>query len=174
MTLWRKEIIRYQLRDAAIYWLFLPGCVLATGQMFDHLFHWSGFGLTPYLMVASLVLIIVGSALISAAMRAFSTLGQGTANPRRPPVTLVKNGVYAICRHPMFFGYDLAALGVVLLSHSLATLWISFPGFILGQILFLRKEERYLARRYKDAFAAYQQEVPFLLPIRLQRPADSA
>jgi len=161
MTLWRKEIIRYQLRDAAIYWLFLPGCVLATGQMFDHLFHWSGFGLTPYLMVASLVLIIVGSAL-------------GTANPRRPPVTLVKNGVYAICRHPMFFGYDLAALGVVLLSHSLATLWISFPGFILGQILFLRKEERYLARRYKDAFAAYQQEVPFLLPIRLQRPADSA
>ncbi|MDA8165532.1 MAG: methyltransferase [Desulfobacteraceae bacterium] len=66
-----------------------------------------------------------GLLLIRRAMRDLEALGQGTPNPARPPRRLVTAGSYRWCRHPMFLGYDLAALGVVVLCRSLGALAIS-------------------------------------------------
>lgn len=167
MSFWRKDILRYQLRDACLYWLVIPGLVLGSGWLLDQLLHWPLLTGNILLVAGGVVLMAVGGVFISAATREFSRIGQGTPNPRRPPLILVRQGVYGLCRHPMFFGYDLAALGVVLLCRLPAALLFSLPVFLVWQVWFLRKEERYLARRFKEEFAEYRRQVPFLLPRRI-------
>lgn len=51
-----------------------------------------------------------------------------------------------------------------MLFRSPAMLCVSFPVFLIMQIRFLHKEERYLQRRYGEAFVNYKQSVPFLTP----------
>ena len=164
MSLWRKDILRYQLRDACLYWLAIPGLVLGSGWLLDQLLDWPLLAGGLPIVAIGVVLLAVGGFFISAATLDFSRIGKGTPNPRRPPLILVRQGVYGICRHPMFFGYDLSAIGLVLLCRLSAALLISLPIFLVWQVWFLRKEERYLARRFKEEFAEYRQQVPFLLP----------
>ena len=73
-------------------------------------------------------------------------------------------GSYGLCRHPMFFGYDLAALGVVLLFRSWGMLLFAYPVFILMEYRFLRDEEKKLEKRFGEQFAAYRKRVPLLFP----------
>ena len=165
LTLFRKDIWRAQVRDALRYWVVIPGAVLATGKAFDLL-----TGLPPLpgrslLTVGAGLLLAAGLLLIWRAIRDLQVLGQGTPNPARPPKRLVTAGSYAFCRHPMFLGYDMAALGVVLLCRSPGMLVVALPLFLLWEIRFLKKEERFLARRFRADFQRYRQEVPFLLPL---------
>ena len=73
----------------------------------------------------------------------------------------------------MFLGYDLAALGTVLLLRSWGMLVLAYPVFIVLQRRFLQqREEPVLARRFGAAYAAYRERTPFLLPhpFALRRP----
>ena len=64
----------------------------------------------------------------------------------------------------MFLGYDCAALAVVLLCRSPAMLLVSYPAMIVWQVLFLRREERVLVKRFRDEYPMYKRRVPFLWP----------
>ena len=153
MSLWRKDILRYQIRDClpllagysrsgprlrlparpVVPLAVVAGCgSVACSRVVTDGARWGSLSLLPRTISAGLARV--------------------TPNPRRPPLILVRQGVYALCRHPMFFGYDLAGLGAVLLSRFPASLLISLPIFYIWQILFLRKEERYLTRRFKGEF----------------------
>jgi protein-S-isoprenylcysteine O-methyltransferase Ste14 len=164
MPFFQKEIWKYQLQDAMIYWLAVPGAVIVSGLLLDRLFHFSAIPAFPWLTATVLLLLASGLWFIWRATVDLARYGNGTPNPRRPPKRLVTEGIYQWCRHPMFFGYDLAALAVVCLFRSPAMLCISFPVFLIMQIRFLHKEERYLLRRYGEVFINYKQNVPFLVP----------
>jgi protein-S-isoprenylcysteine O-methyltransferase Ste14 len=160
----RRRYRRARLRDALIYWLYIPAAVLGGGKGVDRL-----LGLSPlpgggWLLAASAALLAAGGVVIQRATRDLQALGEGTPNPRFPPRQLVTGGIYAWCRHPMFFGYDLAALGVVLLFHSPGMLLVAWPLFIVLQIRFLRKEEKILHKRFGSRFEEYRRQIPLLLP----------
>lgn len=159
----RRRYRRARLRDALIYWLYIPAAVLGAGKVVDWL-----LGLSPLSgggwLLAAAALLAAGGGVILRATRDLQALGDGTPNPRFPPRQLVTGGIYAWCRHPMFFGYDLAALGVVLLFHSPGMLLVAWPLFIVLQIRFLRKEEKVLHKRFGSRFEEYQRQVPLLLP----------
>jgi len=157
-------IIKYQVRDALIYWVLIPLAVILSGKGFDVFL---GFPEIPYsktLLVAALILFVPGLWLIWASMRDLGETG-GTPNPLRPPKKLVTTGSYSICRHPMFLGYDLCALAVVLLFRSHGMLWISFPIFIVLEIRFLLKEEKILLARFRQSYPPYRERTSFLLPL---------
>jgi len=160
------RLLRARIRDALLYWVFIPATVISTGKAVDYLFQLprpaEGGGMTAL----SLVLIFAGVFWIQWATRDLSVHGGGTPNPLAPSKRLVTQGAYRLCRHPMFFGYDLTALGVILLSRSLGTLFASYPVFILVQIVYLRREEEKLERRFKTAFHEYRARTPFLIPCR--------
>ncbi len=160
-----QHIVRAQLRDALIYWLYLPAAVIGGGWGTDALLHLPPLPVPrgPLLGVVA-VLLIAGVGLIQRATADFKRLGDGTPNPQAPPKRLVTGGSYALCRHPMFFGYDLAALGTVLAFRSWGMLLIAYPLLLAGQIRFLKKEEARLLRRFGMEYEAYRQRVPFLLP----------
>lgn len=163
---------RARLRALLFYWLVLPAAVILSGLAVDALFGWRRWPLSMAVLLVAGLLIVFGVLVIQRATADLALLGGGTPAPQDPARRLVTGGSYAWCRHPMWFGYDLAALGVVLLFRSPAMLLIVWPAFILLQVRFLRhREEPRLRRRFGDAYRDYCSRVPLLLP-RLPRKQE--
>ncbi|MCB2181766.1 MAG: isoprenylcysteine carboxylmethyltransferase family protein [Desulfobulbaceae bacterium] len=169
MPIFHPEILKYEVQDALKYWIFIPASVIGSGKFIDYVFSLPTIPHVALLQIAACILLVAGMVVIRRAMHDLSLYGKGTPNPHRPPKILVRQGVYGMCRHPMFLGYDLAALGVVLLCNSPAMLIVSYPVFVFVQIRFLQKEEQYLARRFRKDFIEYKDLVPFLVPFSLFR-----
>jgi len=163
MPLLHPDIQRRQLQAAVLYWVVLPVAVLGGGLFIDRIAGFSRIA-RPLPVVLGLAGLAFGLVLIWRSTHDLSGRGGGTPSPFRPAHHLVTSGIYRLCRHPMWLGYDLAALGVILLVGSPAALGITWPVMIFFSIRFLRKEERILLLRFKTAYAAYQNDVPLLLP----------
>jgi protein-S-isoprenylcysteine O-methyltransferase Ste14 len=77
---------------------------------------------------------------------------------------LVRTGPYAIVRHPIYA----SLLAILLCTLLLLTPWqaipISLAVFICGTEIRVRSEERLLASRFGEQFAAYRKSVPAYIP----------
>jgi len=80
---------------------------------------------------------------------------------REPHV--VRHGVFSVVRHPMYSSEILLYLGLLLLSVSLiaAAVWLAVIGFLHA---IARTEERLLAARFGNEYAAYARDVGMWLP----------
>ena len=81
----------------------------------------------------------------------------------RPEPHVVRRGVFAVVRHPMYMSEILLYLGLLLFSLSLATgvVWLSAIGFLH---YVSRTEEKLLLARFGDEYATYMREVPMWVP----------
>jgi protein-S-isoprenylcysteine O-methyltransferase Ste14 len=159
-----NRLRRAQVRDGLLYWVVIPAAVIGGGTALDRLLGLPRITRRAALTVLAAALLLAGNLLVAWSMRDLARLGRGTPNPLAPPRRLVVEGSYALCRHPMFLGYDLVALGVVLLLGSPGALLGTLPALLLLEVAFLRLEERGLARRFPGRFEEYRRRVPFLLP----------
>jgi protein-S-isoprenylcysteine O-methyltransferase Ste14 len=76
---------------------------------------------------------------------------------------LIRNGPYALVRHPIYTGMLLALFGTCLVVDR----WRALIGFVIlvaGLIYKMRVEERFMAEQFGDAYARYRAEVPALIP----------
>ena len=88
----------------------------------------------------------------------------------RKNVEVVVDGPYARCRHPLYFGSLLVALGLGLSTRSVV-LTVAVTVAVLVAVLWaIAREERQLAGRHGQAWLDYRARTPALLP-RLRRPA---
>jgi len=93
----------------------------------------------------------------------------GTPVPINPPTELVVEGPYRWTRNPMLTGVFAGLLGVGVLLHSLGTVAISTPAYIVLHLIVLKLvEEPGLERRFGAAYSEYRRQVPMFLP-RLSR-----
>ena len=164
MAFLHKRIWKAQINDALVYWVYIPAGVILGGKLVDRVFRIPVFSEHFFFAVSGFVSLILGLLFIQRSMKDLALYGDGTPNPLAPPKRLVTEGSYRLCRHPMFFGYNMTALGVALFLRSPGTLLLSYPVFIFFEISFLRKEERKLERRFPQAFQAYREGTPFLVP----------
>jgi protein-S-isoprenylcysteine O-methyltransferase Ste14 len=173
MTFLHDRIVRAQIKDGLVYWIFIPAAVIFGGMSADLLLKLPSVPKHGALSLLSLILVLSGVGIIQKATKDLASYGGGTPNPLRPPKRLVVEGSYGFCRHPMFFGYDLAALGVVLLLRSWGMLFVAYPVFVLMEYRFLRDEEKKLEKRFGEQFTAYRKRVPLLFPYgRRERKAS--
>ena len=111
-------------------------------------------------MTISLPLIAVGAWFGIEGVRA---IGMEVAETHCLPKKIITTGPYSIVRHPQYFGWILAHIGIsVLLS-----VWYSilFTPILLTLIyLISRKEEDELIREFGKEYKDYQKEVPMLIP----------
>lgn len=71
------------------------------------------------------------------------------------PGTLVTHGVFAISRNPMYLGFTLLLLGIVILQGNLIGLpWVAGFGIIADR-WYIAFEERCLREKFHQAFEAY-------------------
>lgn len=84
---------------------------------------------------------------------------------------LIARGLYARVRHPRYLGMMAGVLGACVIIAS-STLWAASVAWLALALLTIHAEERELYRRLGPAYAAYAEEVPALLPLRLRGRAE--
>lgn len=78
---------------------------------------------------------------------------------------VIDEGIYSVCRHPMYLSAMLLYLGLVLFTFSLisAGLFVIIAAFYL---YICRYEERLLLERFGPEYEIYMKKVPMLFPIK--------
>lgn len=111
---------------------------------------------------AGMLLIAAGTLLSTLAVMRFGAAGFAGLRPEAD-TGLVRSGLHAHVRHPIYSGIILAAFGWMLLSPTPPTLLcvsITFLYLPVG----IRLEEAKLLRRHGEAYRTYLREVPPLWP----------
>ena len=81
----------------------------------------------------------------------------------RGELIIIKTDVFAMIRHPMYFGSILAYLGFVILSFSVIAL-IVFVIVVIFYFYLFRYEEQILVEKIGDKYRNYMKKVPMLIP----------
>lgn len=76
---------------------------------------------------------------------------------------LVMAGPYAVIRHPVYLGFVIWVLGLVLVFRSWGGLLV-LAAIVAGAVSKLRREERFLGEQFTDAYPDYQRRTWRLLP----------
>ena len=100
-------------------------------------------------------LVIAGFALAIAARATFEKAGTNV-NPSLPAIAVVTAGPYRFTRNPMYVSLAVAFVGLALLTR-VGWLLILLP-FVLALMHWgvVRREERYLARKFGGEYQAYR------------------
>jgi protein-S-isoprenylcysteine O-methyltransferase Ste14 len=110
------------------------------------------------LLVAGIILIVLGIRLAVRARRAFAEFHQPT-DPGHPTSKVIKSGVFASSRNPLYLACVLIFLGLALalnMPWALAALLFSI---ILCHYLLILPEERYLMEKFGDEYKQYMASV---------------
>lgn len=104
--------------------------------------------------LAGLIPLVLGAVMNLAAdnsMKRYET----TVKPFKRSTTLVTEGVFKICRHPMYLGFVLILLGIAVLLGSAAPFLvvILFPFFL--EFVYIREEERMLGEQFEQQWEDY-------------------
>lgn len=92
--------------------------------------------------------------------------GRGTPLPVMPTQELLTEGPFRYCRNPMTLGTILAYLGMAIAARTAAgtALVFALAATLLAYLKGL--EEGELTERFGDAYLAYRQRTPFIIPRR--------
>jgi len=78
--------------------------------------------------------------------------------------TLVKDGIFAHCRNPLYLGNILIVTGLGIAAHSVPFYVIGIPLFIFMYMAIIRAEEHFLATTFGEEYAEYLRKVNRLIP----------
>lgn len=122
--------------------------------------------------------LIAGAIIIGAGILVRSiTIGlvyiiRGGANRKIHAKTLVTEGIYSVCRNPMYLGNILIILGFGIFANSLLFMGIFFPLFLLFYAAIINAEEDFLINKFGQEFSDYIASSNALLP-RLNKLKDA-
>src|SRR5262249_49391964 len=103
-------------------------------------------------------LIVLGVAIMAAGIRNFSRAA--TPVPSNQPVrALVTTGIHGWSRNPIYVGMFALYAGIALAARSPWALVLVLPLSVAIRYGVVAREEAYLARRFGDAYRAYQARV---------------
>src|SRR5689334_23484715 len=114
--------------------------------------------LRQVLLVVGIILIVSGISLAVRARRAFAEFHQPT-DPGHPTSKVIRSGVFATSRNPLYLACVLIFLGLALALNmfwALAALGLSI---ILCHYLLILPEERYLAAKFGEEYEQYMASV---------------
>ena len=106
------------------------------------------------LIPVGIVLIVIGIGFIILARREFARYGQPT-DPGHPTSKVVKTGVFAISRNPLYLGSVMIFLGIALALNMLWTLVTLLVSIIVCHYVLIIPEEKYLAEKFDEEYKDY-------------------
>ncbi|MBN2389828.1 MAG: isoprenylcysteine carboxylmethyltransferase family protein [Anaerolineae bacterium] len=110
--------------------------------------------LRQVLIPVGIVLISIGMGFIVLARRAFARFRQPT-DPGQPTSQVIKTGVFAISRNPLYLGAAFLFCGVALMMNTLWTLTALLVSLIVCHYVLIVPEENYLAAKFGEEYKAY-------------------
>jgi protein-S-isoprenylcysteine O-methyltransferase Ste14 len=157
----------------------LPVAVLAAWGVGDailfwfhrELFRFDAMGWPEFLGLLLIAFDVFVFSTCEAALGGRRIVGQSELDGSRE---LIAHGLYARVRHPRYLGMMAGVFGACLIIATPA-LWAAGIGWLLLALITIRAEERELHARLGPTYAAYSEQVPALLPLRLiSRQAQTA
>jgi len=106
------------------------------------------------LVIIAMVLIGIGAAFRLAALGCI-----------RKNEEVESRGVYSLCRHPLYFGSLLLLAGFLILMNDWPLLGVALTYFIVFYVAAIIREERFLSRKFPEAYAEFRATTPALLPL---------
>ena len=121
--------------------------------------HWAlggaaSLGLAVLPRVLGTLLLAGGVAIGLAGVLAFRRAGTNP-EPWLPSTTVVARGIYARTRNPMYLGMTLAFIGLALIANSVPPLVLLLPLLLAVRYGVIAREERYLTRKFGQAYRDY-------------------
>jgi protein-S-isoprenylcysteine O-methyltransferase Ste14 len=119
----------------------------------------------PVLAAHALARYLAGTALAACG---FVMIGMGTRRflaagtnipPSLPTTALVVEGIYERTRNPLYLGTTLVYLGLSVAAGSLWAIVLVVPLLWVINVGVIAREERYLERKFGDAYRAYRARV---------------
>ena len=113
-------------------------------------------GIVPqYWNLSGLIFISAGVIVNLMADKAFRQ-AHTTVRPFEQSTALITGGVFRISRNPMYMGFILILTGVALILRSLSPFLVIFGFGLLMNELYIRIEEKNLARKFGRAWEQYK------------------
>lgn len=104
------------------------------------------------------LLVVAALVIIFAAVGRLRAAGTNIA-PTLPTTALVADGVYARTRNPLYLGSTLIYAGLAVAAGSLWAIVLIVPMLWVINVGVIRREERYLERKFGEAYRAYKGRV---------------
>ena len=108
--------------------------------------------------VAGVALAAGGFVMIAIGTRRFAAAGTNIP-PTLPTTALVVDGIYGRTRNPLYLGTTLIYLGLGVAAGSLWAIGLLVPLLWVINVGVVKREERYLERKFGDAYRAYKARV---------------
>jgi protein-S-isoprenylcysteine O-methyltransferase Ste14 len=123
-----------------------------------------GWPVLPHYVVLQVSGIVMCAFGIGFAIWARDVLGKNwsTAVTIKEGHTLVKDGPYSVVRHPIYFGFAIAAVGMVLALGEVRAFFMFFD--IFGLTKKIDREESLLLSVFSDEYEQYQRKTKKLIP----------
>jgi len=99
-----------------------------------------------------------GFFIIAVGTRLFAAAGTNVP-PTLPTTALVVDGIYRRTRNPLYLGMTLVYLGLGVAAGSLWAIGLVVPLLWVINVGVVKREERYLERKFADAYRAYKARV---------------
>jgi len=78
---------------------------------------------------------------------------------RTPTTVIVSVGVYRLTRNPMYFSLAILYLGITCWVNSIWCLLLLFPVLIVVNEGVIKREEKYLEKKFGDEYLKYKSTV---------------
>ena len=82
-----------------------------------------------------------------------------TIKPFKESTVLITDGLFKFSRHPIYLGFTIMLLGIVILFGSLTPLLMVFVFIAIIQLVFIKAEEQMMEEQFGKEWREYQQKV---------------
>lgn len=113
---------------------------------------------TDPLQLAGISVGVAGLALIAISLGLFRRF-RTRPEPWQPSSALITSGLYRRSRNPMYLGMAVTSAGIALYFESLAAALLLAGAVVLIDRFVIRREERYLVRRFGADYDVYRARV---------------
>lgn len=138
-------------------------------------FAFAGIGFTkpvlpwwaPYSIASTTLVVLLGGAAIVMFLAAALTMGKNWSlvARTRSDHQLVRNGPFAIVRHPIYLALLLYLLSIAAALGHWQQLLFAVPMYVAGTIIRIRDEEKLLRAQFGDEHTRYVRDVPAFIPL---------
>ncbi len=133
------------------------GVAVVIGLVIHYIFPLRFLPSTPALWLG-ILLVLLSLIVVISAFRALAR-AKTPFDVRKPTTALVSDGAFRFSRNPMYLSLTLLYLGIASLVNSLWLLLLVLPVVILIQRGVIEREERYLERKFGQAYLLYKGQV---------------
>ena len=123
----------------------------------------------PYSLVSTVLVVLLGGTAIVLFLSAAATMGKNWSliARTRSDHQLVRNGPFAIVRHPIYLALLLYLISIAAALGHWQQLLLAIPLYLAGTAIRIRDEEALLRAQFGEEHARYAREVPALIPLIL-------